>query len=161
MGQNNLMVDLKGFLQSEFVTGISKQLNAYEKKVKVLVKDLNLKSQEARDKSRLQLDNFAEQIKKTTNEVEKKVVTVVNQEVHRLNKGFNELVTYLKSVALQEKAAVVKAVSAKKLAKKPAVATRPSKGKKTSGSKKNRVRATGAKSRGNNASTDNANQLSH
>jgi hypothetical protein len=105
MAQKNLpkqLVDIKGLLKSQWVSGLSKHLNAYEKKVKELVHELDLKSRDARDKSRKQLDQFTLQLKKTRTEVEKKVLTIVNQESHRLNKGLSELVTYLKSVAKSE-----------------------------------------------------------
>lgn len=154
MAQRNLMVDLKGILQSEFVSGISKQLNVYEKKVKELVKDLNLRSVEAREKSRQQLDLFAEQIKKTRDEVEKKVVTVVNLETQRLNKGVTDLVSYLKTVAKHEKTA------AKTVSKKSTKAKAPTKSTNKSGAKAKGRKSRAVGTRGNNAS-DHSSQLSH
>lgn len=96
------MIDIKGLLDSRWVQGVSKQVNTYEKKVKGLVKDLDLKTRDAREKSQKQLDRFTVQIKKTRGQLEARVVEVVNQEAARLNKGFVELVTYLKSLANNE-----------------------------------------------------------
>ncbi len=118
MGQN--LIDFKNFIQSEkfgqiakgISTGISGQLGTYEKRVKALVKDLDLKSRDARSKSREQLDRFTTQIKSTRNQLEKRVVTLVNYEADRLNKGLNELVGYLKTLSKQEQS--VKTRSAKK-----------------------------------------------
>jgi hypothetical protein len=105
MAQKNLpkqLVDIKGLLKSQWVSGLSKHLNTYEKKVKELVHELDLKSRDARDKSRKQLDQFTQQLRKTRTDVERKVLTIVNQESQRLNKGLAELVVYLRSVAQNE-----------------------------------------------------------
>ncbi len=117
---------------SDFLHGISKQWTSYEKRVKSLVKDLDLKSRDARDKSRKQLDVFANQLQKTKVDVEKKVVSLVNYEAGRLNQGFNELVTYLKSLSTNEKLAKP-ATKGKSKAKSPAKRAPSSKGKKSTG----------------------------
>ena len=96
------LIDIKGILGSRLVQGVSKQVNTYEKKVRGLVKDLDLRTRDAREKSQKQLDKFAVQVKKTRSQLETRLVEVVNQEAVRLNKGFSELVTYLKSLANNE-----------------------------------------------------------
>lgn len=121
MGQN--LIDFKNFIQSEkfsqFTKGIStnitSHLGTYEKRVRAMVKDLDLKSRDARSKSREQLDRFASQLKTTRTQLEKRVVTLVNFEADRLNKGLNELVGYLKTLSKQEQSARnAKSRSAKK-----------------------------------------------
>jgi len=124
MPQKNL-AGLKNFLESKWNDSVSKQLNIYEKKVKDLVKDLDLKSRDAREKSREQLDAFTHQVKKTRTDLEKRIVTLVNQETKRLNVGLNELVSYLKSLSHSEKtqAAAKAAPKAKAATKKKSRAT--------------------------------------
>lgn len=136
MGQN--LIDFKNFIKSDRFNqltkgisdgishGLSGYLGGYEKKMRSLVKDLDLKSRDARSKSREQLDRFANQIKTTRGELEKRVVTIVNHEADRLNKGFNELVTYLKALSQQEQASAKRSKKAK-----PAMSAK----KKTSGKK--------------------------
>lgn len=112
MGQN--LIDFRNFIKSERFNqltkgisegighGLSDYLGTYEKKVRKIVKELDLKSRDARSKSREQLDRFTSQLKTTRGEFEKRVVTLVNHEADRLNKGFNELVSYLKTLSKQE-----------------------------------------------------------
>lgn len=102
MGNRNLKIDLKQLLKSDVVNNLTQHLNGYETKVRKLVEELNLKSLEARTKSKKQLDHFSEQIKKTRSDVERKVLTIVNQEAHRLNRRLTDLVDYLDTVAKKE-----------------------------------------------------------
>lgn len=99
-------IDFQTILNSPFVNklanNLSKQASSYEKKVKEVVHDLDLKSRDARQKSKKQLDRFGKQLKATRSDVESKVKSLVNHEAERLNKGFGDLVTYLKSVAKSE-----------------------------------------------------------
>ena len=127
--QGNL-IDLKGLLnsrllKSEWFGGLSKQLTDYEKKVKTVVHELDLKSRDARVKSRKQLDQFASQVRKTKVELEKTVVALVNKEAQKLTKGFNELVGYLKVLSQREEilAKKAKAVGGSKSKSKKAKAT--------------------------------------
>src|SRR5580765_6397819 len=99
LNPEKLRSELKRLANSELVSGISKQLNVYEKKVKDLVNNFDTKSREARGKSREQLDKFATQLKRTRTDVEKRVRDLLTQEGQRLNKGMGELVNYLKSMA--------------------------------------------------------------
>lgn len=96
-------VDLKQWMNGSQVENLSRHLTDYEKRVKALVKDLNLKSRDARDKSKVQLDRFTSQVRKTRAEVEKNVKGVLQQEGKVLNQKLNDLVGYLKSLALNEK----------------------------------------------------------
>lgn len=112
MGQN--LIDFRNFIKSERLNqltkglsegighGLSDYLGTYEKKVRKIVKELDLKSRDARSKSREKLDHFASQLKTTRGEFEKRVLTLVNHEAERLNKGFNDLVSYLKTLSKQE-----------------------------------------------------------
>jgi methyl-accepting chemotaxis protein len=116
MAKTNL--SLKDLVQSQlknaaWLGDLSQHLNEYEKRLKSVVKDLDLKSRDARDKSRKQLDTFTKQLKKTRTDLEKRVKSLVNQEAKRLNEGFNELVTYLKSLSVNEQQAAAAAASGK------------------------------------------------
>jgi hypothetical protein len=98
-------VDLKQWMNSPQVENLSKHLTDYEKRVKELVKELNLKSRDAREKGKVQLDRFTTQVQKTRTDVEKNVKTLLQQEGKVLNQKLNELVTYLKGLAANEKKA--------------------------------------------------------
>lgn len=110
MGQN--LIDLKSLIKSErfnqLAKGISSGISGYEKRVKAFVKDLDIKGRDARTKSKEQLDRFTTQLRTTRTELEKRVVTLVNSEADRLNKGFNELVGKLKHLSQQEQQALKK-----------------------------------------------------
>jgi hypothetical protein len=130
-------IDIKGLLKNQvmgapWVSELSQHLNEYEQKLKSVVKDLDLKGRDAREKSRKQLDSFTRQLKKTRTDLEKRVRTLVNQEAKRINIGFNELVTYLRALANLEKGVELKPKA---------------KSSKKAGSKK--VSAAGAKKAGN------------
>lgn len=130
MGQN--LIDFRNFIKSERLNqltkgiseglghGLSDYLGTYEKKVRKIVKELDLKSRDARKKSGEQLDRFTNQLKSTRGEFEKRVVTLVNHEAERLNKGFNDLVSYLKTLSKQEAALKAKGKGKKAGAKKSA-----------------------------------------
>lgn len=136
MGQN--LIDFRNFIKSEKLNqfakgisdGLSHGLGGYEKRVKSMVKELDLKSRDARVKSREQLDRFAKQLKTTRSQLEKRVVTLVHSETERLNKGLNELVTYLKTLSKQEKKKAAKSKSGG--AKKSASSKRSTPRKKVS-----------------------------
>lgn len=103
-----------GKIAREISTGISSGLHGYfgtyEKKVKSLVKEIDLKSRDAREKSKDQLDKFTEKLKNRKSDLEKRVVGLVNVEAEKLNKGLTELVSYLKTLSHEEKNNVVKKV---------------------------------------------------
>lgn len=100
---NSKNIDFKEVLKSPWVNRVSKQVATYEKRLRVLVNDLDLKSREAREKSKQRLDEFQTQVKRTRSDVEKRVVTLVNEEAVRLNKHFADVLSYLKSLANREK----------------------------------------------------------
>lgn len=103
MNQPKLKLDLKALANSELMGSLSKHLNTYEKKVKKLVNDFDLKSRDARHKGQLQLDKLANQFKKTRSDLEKRVTGLLHAEGQRLNQGVSELFNYLKSIAKNEK----------------------------------------------------------
>lgn len=132
--QDRWKADWKRLAGSPLVGNLSKHLNAYEGKVKKLVRDFDLKSRDARETSRKQIDKFTIQLKRTRTEVEKKVTVLLNEEGQRLNKAMAELFNYLKSMAKNEKLAQQKVgTSAKRKAratngsKKPKSTTRRTK----------------------------------
>lgn len=118
--QTKLKLDLKRLANSALATNLSRHLKDYEAKVKKVVHGFDLKSRDARAKSKKQLDQFAVQLKKTRGQIEKKVVTLAQEEGERLNKRVVELVNYLKSVAGNEKIASRSAQPGKKKTSKGA-----------------------------------------
>lgn len=102
---SKLKIDLKQLFTSQQVENLSKHLTTYEKRVKELVKELDLKSRDARDKSKERLAHFTSQVRKTSTDIEKNVKDLLNQEGKVLNQKVTELVTYLKSLASNEKKA--------------------------------------------------------
>ena len=102
--RSQLKLDFNKLANNPKLTHFTQQLNGYENRVASFVKDFDIKSREARERSRHQLDKFLRQIKRTRSEVEKKVATLVNQEGKKLNKRINELFSYLKTLAQKEKA---------------------------------------------------------
>jgi hypothetical protein len=107
-------VDLKKLMNKPQVENLSKHLTEYDHKVKELVKELNLKSRDAREKGKVQLDRFTAQVQKTRTDVEKNVKTLLQQEGKVLNQKVNELVTYLKGLAANEKKAAAAPVETTK-----------------------------------------------
>ncbi|MEZ4752656.1 MAG: hypothetical protein R3B54_19075 [Bdellovibrionota bacterium] len=126
MAPRNLKVEIQKEIQkvanSKFLKEFSKQLNGYEKKVRDVVRDFNLRSQEARSKSKKQMDQFTKRLNKTRKDVEKTLKSLINEESRLLNKSFNELVSHLKELSEQE--------SAKKAPKKKAATKKKSAPKK-------------------------------
>ncbi len=110
--------DFKKLSKGEIVSQVTKQLGAYEKRVQGLIKGFDIKSRDARSKSRKQIDKFAKQINKTRSNLEKQLTSVIHKESKWLEKGVNELFKKLKNVAKDEKLATSK--GGKKPAKKKA-----------------------------------------
>lgn len=120
MLQEILKADLKKIANSTVVSNLSKQFNQYEHRVKKFVNEFDLRSREARDRSRQQIDQFTNQLQKTRKQVEKRVTQVIEKEGKRLNGRATELFNYLKSVAKNEKIALkAAATSAQKKASAP------------------------------------------
>ncbi len=90
--------ELKRFLSGRQVEELSKQLDTYEKRVREAVKHFDVKGREAKALGQERLDKFAEQVKRTSQELEKQLKTFVNQESKMLNKGLNELFTYFRGL---------------------------------------------------------------
>lgn len=131
MNQPKLKLDLKKLANSELVANLSKHLTTYEKRVKGLVSEFDLKSRDARQKGQEQIDKLAGQFKRSRNELEKRVSSLLHQEGQRLNQGVNDLFNYLKSIAKSEKLGKKSAAPTKKKA---------SKGDASSATKKNATR---------------------
>lgn len=125
---NKLTSDLKKLANSHWVLPLTKQLNTYEVKAKALVKEFDLKSRDARDKSKARLDEILGQLKKTRGEVETKVRTVFEEESKRLNARVTELFGTLRTLAqldpVEETKKAKAAVSEAKPAKKKKTAAR-------------------------------------
>ena len=120
MLQEILKADLKKIANSTVVSNLSKQFNQYEHRVKKFVNEFDLRSREARDRSRQQIDQFTNQLQKTRKQVEKRVTQVIEKEGKRLNGRATELFNYLKSVAKNEKIALkAAATGAQKKASAP------------------------------------------
>jgi hypothetical protein len=100
--RSNLKVDFSKWSKHPAIHQLTQQISNYEKKVSTLVKDFDLKSKEARERSRKQLDKVLVQLKETRSKVEKKVTDLVNMEGEKLNKRVNELVTYMNQIARKE-----------------------------------------------------------
>ena len=109
-------IDIKKLSKGQIVSQVSKHLGAYEKRVQGLVKGFDIKSRDARTKSRKQIDKFAKQINKTRSSLEKQLTSVIHKESKWLEKGVNELFKKLKIVAKDEK--LTKGKARKKPAKK-------------------------------------------
>ena len=105
MLQTRLKSDLKRLAKSNLVVNLSRHFNQYEGRVKRLVQDFDLKSREARENGKKQIDKFTSQLKETRGQVERRVSEVLNEESKRLNDRMTELFNYLKSVARNEKIA--------------------------------------------------------
>lgn len=114
MLQTRLKSDLKRLAKSNLVSNLSKQFNQYEGRVKKLVHEFDIKSREARDNSRKQIDKFTTHLKETRVQVERRVSEVLNEESKRLNGRMTELFNYLKSIARNEKIAQKEASSTKR-----------------------------------------------
>jgi hypothetical protein len=96
---NKLTGDLRKLANSQVVVPLTQQLGVYEKRAKDLVKELDLRSRDARDKSKARLDEFLVQLKKTRTEVESKVRALFEEESKRLNARVNDLLETLRAVA--------------------------------------------------------------
>jgi len=103
MRKMNLSGELKRLTDSQVAKQFSKQINDYEKKVRIFVKDFNLRGQGAKEKGRKQLDEFVKHLKKTRTQVEKRVLTVINEEAKNVNKRCQKLLSDLKTLAAEDK----------------------------------------------------------
>ncbi len=116
MLQGKWKADIKKLTNSPLVGNLTKQFNVYEDRVRRFVRDIDLRSREARVTSKKRIDIFTSQLKERRFEVEKKVTRLLNDEGKRLNGRVNELVGYLKSLAQLEKEASKKGTSSRKKA---------------------------------------------
>ncbi len=110
--------ELKRFLNAKQVQELSRQLDTYEKRVREAVKQFDVKGREARTKGQEQLDKFAEQVKKTGQDLERQLKAFMSQEGKQLNKGLNELFTYFKGIRQSETPKRAVKTAAKKTVKK-------------------------------------------
>lgn len=101
--QSRIRSDLKRWASSDFVRGLSRQFSDYEVRVKEVVRDFDLRSRDAREKSRDQIEKFAKQLKKTRAKVEGQVNTLLSTEGHKLNGRVRQVFNYLKTIAQNEK----------------------------------------------------------
>ena len=99
------------FSKSPIFANLSKQLGSYEGRLKDWVKQLDLKSQTARTKSRQRLNEFTVQLRKTSVQLEKRVNKIWIAEAKRLNIRLADLVVYLKSLATQENLAASRSMN--------------------------------------------------
>jgi len=143
MLQDILKADIKKIANSQIVTGISKQFNEYEGRVRKLVQEFDLKSREARQRSRRQIDQFTNQLQKTRKQVERRVTDVIEKEGKILNGRATVLFKYLKSVANSEKLSQKAAASSapKKVSKKPRAGSSTKKTKRKAGASRAASRA--------------------
>jgi len=102
MRKMNLAAELKRLSNAQAIKQFSKQMMDYEKRVRTLMKDFNLRGQEARKNGKVQIDEFVRQLKKNRVRVEKKVLTVINQEAKNVNKRCQKLLNNLKNLAEKE-----------------------------------------------------------
>ena len=98
----NFKVDFSKWAKHPAINQLTQQVTTYEKRVAGLVKDFDLKSREARERSRKQLDKVLVQLKQTRAKVEKRVTQLVQLESKKLNKRVNELVAYVSKISRQE-----------------------------------------------------------
>jgi len=101
--QSKIKSDLKRWANSDFVRNLSRHFSDYEVRVKEVVRDFDLRSRDAREKSRQQIDKIAEQIKRTRSKVEEKVSTILNSEGQRLNGRVKQVFNYIRAIAQSEK----------------------------------------------------------
>lgn len=123
MLEQKLKAEIKKLSNSQVGQVLSEQLKTYEKKLKTLVDDLNVRGRDARDKSKKQLETLADQLKHSRSDLERKILTTLNKEAKRLNKNFQDLFTYIEKLTEEKSEIRTKSVkSVKKLASKGKVA---------------------------------------
>lgn len=105
MLEKRLKEELNKLSQSQLGQVFREQLKNYEVKVKDVVKDLNSKSKDVREKGRKQLEKLTDQLNTTRTGLEKKVLQLVNQETKKLNKSCQELFNYIEKLT-EEKSEV-------------------------------------------------------
>lgn len=145
MATHKLTEDLKKLANSQVVVPLTKQLNAYEKKARGLMKEFDLRSKDAREKGKARFDELLVQLKKTRTDVETKVRALIEEESKRLNGRVQELFETLRSVG-QTDAETTKAPA-------KAAASKPSTRKKSTGARKTTKKASRASQNENAATT--------
>jgi flagellar motor component MotA len=138
MLEKRLKEELKKLSQSQLGQVFREQLKNYEVKVKDVVKDLNSKSKEAREKGRKQLEKLTVQLNTSRTGLEKKVLQLVNQETKKLNKSCQELFSYIEKLT-EEKSEVRENLKATSRQTVKSVKTIASKGKTNLKKKVNQV----------------------
>lgn len=98
---------------------IGKQLESYDKRLKILVREFNITGQKAQAKSRRHLDQFARRLEATKKQVQKAVQKLLANEGAELNRAYKELRSTLKVLSAKEVAKKVKRPVAKKQAARP------------------------------------------
>ncbi len=131
MVTHKLTEDLKKLANSQVVVPLTKQLNVYEKKARGLVKEFDLRTQDAREKGKARFDELLVQLKKTRSEVETKVRALVEEESKRLNGRITELFETLRAVAQTESPAPEKQAAPKTTKRKKSTGARKSTKKST------------------------------
>jgi len=141
MSEARFKLDLKQLANSALVHNLSEHLTQYEKQVKKLVHEFDLRSRDAREKSRVKLDRFANQIKRTRADLEKRVTGLLHLEGKRINEGLTNVLEYLKNVT-QTETVVEKAAPLKRAASKLAVSAMAMKASVKTRGKKSTKKAT-------------------
>ena len=96
----------------------TKQLNGYEKRVKSLVGDLEVRKEEARNIGKAKLERLVDQIRTTRTQVEKTVTHLVEDEKKKLNGRLEELLGFLNKTDRPALKAAAKKTTKKRTAKK-------------------------------------------
>lgn len=117
---------------------VTQNWDGYEKKVREAVRQLDLKSQQARKASESRLKEVSQQIQKTRGDVERRVKGLLEDEAKKLNVRLRDIYSYLVKVAQKEKKASSKV-------KTRAASAKSAKGKtKATAPRKTRAKATQA-----------------
>lgn len=81
---------------------LSKNWDVYEKRVREAVRELDLRSQQARKLSEARLRDVSDHIRRTRGDVEKRVRGLLESEAKKLNVQLRKIYTYLVKVAQEE-----------------------------------------------------------
>ncbi len=97
--------DFSNLSNSPWVGDLGRHIAAYEKRAKQLVREIDLRSRGAREKSLKRLEQLSNQLNKARGQFERRATDLLQKESKRLNGRVNELMGYIRSIAKAEKPA--------------------------------------------------------
>lgn len=104
MTKKDVKAELKKLADSQLARNLSGHIRNYEKRLSKLVRELDLKTHDVREKGTARLKKLNSELKKTRTDLEKRVRSILNEEGKHLTQKLTNVVEKLSALAKTESA---------------------------------------------------------